>query len=80
MKQILRNFYSWPHCEEELHTFIQHCASCQERHRQTPKIYFTSWKNVDSPLDRVHIDFFQYGNEKFLLYIDSFSKWIDVHS
>ena len=29
-------------------------------------------------MDRIHIDYFEYKNENFLLMVDSYSKWLEV--
>ncbi|KAE8740559.1 hypothetical protein FOCC_FOCC013923 [Frankliniella occidentalis] len=39
---------------------------------------YVPWPNTGRPWARIHIDFFQYKNFKFLIVNDPFSKWIEV--
>lgn len=37
-----------------------------------------SWSEATTPIERVHLDHFFFGNKILLIIVDVFSNWIDI--
>lgn len=62
----------------EIDTFSNNCATCAENQRGRQHKYFENWNTEDTRFKRIHIDFFDIVGKKFLLMMDSFSRWLQV--
>lgn len=38
----------------------------------------SSWPATTKSFERVHIDFYEFGKHKFLIFVDDYSKWLEV--
>lgn len=74
----MRSYYWWPHIDEEIQGYLIRCNLCMAQHKQIPRVYVQSWKPASKPMDRVHTDFFDYAGQIFLIFIDSYSKWLQI--
>ena len=78
LKAIARSYVWWPNLDQEIETRVAKCTPCQSVRRVPERLPLHPWKWPARPFQRIHIDFFEYGKEFFLVMIDSHSKWIDV--
>jgi len=77
-KASLRQYYWWPNMDAEIDTLINNCGICAENQRGRHHKYYETWSKEDTPFKRIHIDFFDFAGKKFLLMIDSLSRWLQV--
>jgi hypothetical protein len=80
MKSIARSFVWWPGLDKDLDNMARKCEiSEDQKGRSTqvspshPLIY------PENPWERVHCDFAEYSGKQYLLMVDAFSKWVEVH-
>lgn len=77
MKELARNYVFWVGINKDIENFVKTCESCQRGQKDKKKEY-GKWPESNHPFERTHLDFFQFHGKYFLIFIDSFSKWIDV--
>ncbi len=78
MKQLARKHVFWLGINEQIDEFVSTCESCQMYKSDKRNKIYGEWPKVTFPFERVHIDFMEYKGNKFLIFIDVFSRWIDV--
>ncbi|XP_045451571.1 uncharacterized protein K02A2.6-like [Melitaea cinxia] len=78
-KAIARSYVWWPGIDEEIEACCRECAVCADAGDAPPRHAPQPWPWPVRPWTRLHIDFLGpiVGN-KFLVIIDSSSKWIEV--
>ena len=80
MKAIARSFVWWPTLDNDIEHLVKACPACQEqRHKPATTTPTHPWIYPDGPWERVHADFAEYGGKYYLLLVDAFSKWPEVH-
>lgn len=80
MKQEARSIVWWAQIDRDIESFAKSCNVCAQVNPTKPNIkHETHWPNSKYPFQRIHMDFFHLNSETFLITVDSFSKWIDVH-
>ena len=80
MKAIARSFVWWPTLDNDIEHLVKACPTCQEqRHKPATTTPTHPWVYPDGPWERVHVDFAEYGGKYYLLLVDAFSKWPEVH-
>ena len=62
-----------------INIFTRRCQTCQVNARKRTKFHFSSWWYTRYFLERVHVDIGHWQDNRFLVLVDSYSKWIDVH-
>ena len=77
MKNTARAYIYWMGLDEDVENFVKSCDACAAAVRK-PKYTFNNWKTATFPFERVHLDFFHFENESFLILVNSFSKWIEI--
>lgn len=78
MKSIARGFMFWPGLDKEIENMAGRCSVCQSVRDRPQKAPIKTWRWPSRPFQRVHVDFCEFGNDNFLVLIDSHSKWIEV--
>lgn len=79
MKIEARSIVYWFNIDKDIENFVRTCDICAQTSSIKPSpIPLTSWPGTTYPFERVHIDFFHFGRENFLIVFDVFSKWMDV--
>ena len=78
MLSTLTTQYWWPHITVQLESFLASCTVCQSNARLPRQQVHSSWNKSNCPMERIHLDFFHFAGQQFLLLIDSCSKWIHV--
>lgn len=79
MKLLARSFIWWPSIDSFIEKYVANCSICQKTQNKTKDCPNFSWPPTTYPFERVHVDLFQYQNTDFLIVVDDYSKWIDVH-
>lgn len=74
MKKLLRPLVYWPGMDGDLENWIKGCSVCQETSVIDKKKVSSSWKPSVKPMERVHIDFFNFEGRNFFLLMDTFTK------
>ncbi|XP_058462870.1 uncharacterized protein K02A2.6-like [Malaya genurostris] len=78
MKQLARRYVFWFGINKDIESFVASCDACNGMvivHK--PKIT-SKWIPTTRPFSRIHIDFFHFLQNTFLLIVDSYSKWIEI--
>ena len=80
MKALARSYIWWPGMDVEIEECFKKCARCQDVRPLPPSPPFHPWEWPEQPWSRLHLDFAgPFMGHMFLVLIDSYSKWIDVH-
>ena len=80
MKVEARKWVWWPKLDQDLVEVTKTCPICFTNYQQ-PQSQSLSWPDTGKPWSRVHIDYAgPINGQYFLIVIDSFSKFMDVHS
>lgn len=78
MTRLARQYFWWPNIDASINSFIQRCSTCQINARKRTNASLSSWPDVTQFGERVHIDVAQYKSQNYLVYVDSYTKWIDI--
>ena len=80
MKATARSFVLWPALDRDVESIVKSCFTCQEQQNKPAISTPTNpWIYPEGPWERVHADFAEYGGRHYLLLVDAFSKWPEVH-
>ena len=80
MKSLARSYVWWPGIDKEIESMVAQCQICQENRSAPPQTVTHPWECPKSPWIRVHVDHAgPFMNHYFLILVDSYSQWIDVH-
>ena len=80
MKALARSYVWWPGLDQDIVKKVKSCDECQA-HQSTPaEAPLHPWEWPGLPWSRLHIDYAcPYKGEMFLIVIDAYSKWLEVH-
>ena len=78
MLQLACQYFWWPKVDSDINAFVQRCATCQIYARKRSKFNLSSWEDSRSFLERVHVDIAHWQGYRFVVFVDSFSKWVDI--
>lgn len=79
MKAEARNWVWWPRMDQDIEEITKCCDVCFKNFSATAKPVL-SWPSADSPWSRLHIDYAgPVDNKYYLVIVDSFTKFLDVH-
>ncbi|CAG2235627.1 unnamed protein product [Mytilus edulis] len=80
MKSLARSYIWWPGMDNDLELTVVNCYSCQENRKLPAEAPLHPWEYPSHPWSRIHIDFAgPFMNKSFLIMVDAYSKWIDIH-
>ena len=80
MKGLVRCYVWWPGIDKDLELCIKSCEACQTYPKSPPSVRLHPWSWPGKPWLRVHIDYAgPFMGKMFLLVIDEYTKWLDVH-
>ncbi|CAG2234275.1 Uncharacterized protein K02A2.6 [Mytilus edulis] len=66
--------------DNDLALTVVNCYSCQENRKLPAEALLHPWEYLSHPWSRIHIDFAgPFMNKSFLILVDAYSKWIDMH-
>lgn len=78
MKMIARSYVWWYKIDQDIESFVNKCLPCQQTLNVPKEKVTTSWKPTTKPFERVHVDFFHFNGKTYFLFVDSYSKYIDI--
>ena len=80
MKCLVRCYVWWPKMDSEIEACVKACEMCQVNQKAPPAVPLHPWSYPSRPWSRVHIDHAgPFMGKTFLLIIDAYTKWLDVH-
>ena len=79
MNAIARSFIWWPGIDREVKEVVKACVTCQNRRSRPSVTPPHPWTYPESPWQRVHADFAEYKGRQYLIMVDAYSKWPEVH-
>ena len=80
MKSLARCYVWWPRMDREIEACVKACEMCQVNQKAPPVVPLHPWSYPSRPWSRIHIDHAgPFMGKTFLLVIDAYTKWLDVH-
>lgn len=79
MKTLARTYVWWIGIDQDIEKYANQCEACQVTQNSPSKVALSQWKETTKFFERIHLDFFHFKNQTFLLLVDSFSRWFDAH-
>lgn len=79
MKSLARRYVYWLGIDSDIENWCQSCEPCQTQEPRGSGIKTEKWPESESPFERVHLDFFFFKKDVFMILVDSFSKFFDVN-
>ena len=80
MKSLSRIHIWFPNTDHEIENIVKSCQSCEKVSNESNKSQPHQWDWTTHPMDRVHIDYFEYNKNNFLIMVDSHSKLLNVET
>lgn len=78
-KLLARTTVWWPGINTDIEMLVSKCRVCQYSQNNAQETNLISWPKTENVWQRVHIDFFYFKGNVFLLIVDSHTKWLDIH-
>ena len=74
MKKVVRNLFWWPGITKAIENIAAKCKGCKKFKKKPPNNTLSVWPFARRPMERVHIDYFEYKTQHVLIMTDAFSK------
>jgi hypothetical protein len=78
MKQLARKYVFWQNIDRDIEMFVKSCDNCQAMGNDRKFKNYGQWSKVTVPFERVHLDFFYFNGKQFLIFIDCYSRWLEI--
>lgn len=78
MKLLAKSYIWWPNINRDIEIQAKSCVACQLNQTTPSPVKLTKWKETSRFFERIHIDFFQFEQRKFLILIDTHTRWMDI--
>lgn len=79
MRQIMRTFVWWPNMDMEIQKFVNQCQRCNMNQASKENDCLKSWPDSHAFFDRIFTDICFIDNKCYLILVDHFSGFVDVH-
>ena len=80
MKALARSYVWWPNMDQDIVKEVKRCEKCQSHQSAPAEAPLHPWEWPGLPWSRIHIDYAgPFKGEMFLVVVDAYSKWLDVH-
>jgi hypothetical protein len=79
MRQIMRQFVWWPGIDGDIQKFVASCIPCLSNQASRSNCNLSSWPDCSRFFQRLFIDICFHLDKQYLILIDGFSNFIDVH-
>lgn len=76
MKRVIRDIFWWPGISKSIEHMAAKCDGCRKFKKKPPPNSLSVWPFARRPMERCHIDFFEYRGKHVLLMVDAYSKKI----
>ena len=81
MKSLARGYMWWPGLDKDIEGCVKECHICQSTRKSPPVVPLHPWSWPEKAWSRVHIDYAgPVEGKMFLLIVDAYSKWLEVHA
>jgi hypothetical protein len=78
MKQLARSYVFWQNIDRDIENYVKSCDNCQAMGNDRKFKSFGKWPDVTVPFERVHLDFFYFNGKQFLIFVDCYSRWLEI--
>lgn len=78
MKAAARMYVWWPNINKDIEEYARSCAPCQLNQSSPSGTQLSKWPETTRCFERIHLDFFYWNKQMFLLVVDTYSRWFDV--
>jgi len=78
MKQMARQYVYWEGMDNDIKNYVDSCENCQAVNTSHQGKTYGTWPIPKKPFDRVHLDFFHFMGKTFLIFIDAYSRWLEI--
>ena len=78
IKQMARRTVYWHGMSIDIENFVKTCSVCCQMNVVPKQVPHSNWIPTTKPFTRIHADFFYFDKKVFLVFVDSFSKWLEV--
>ena len=80
MKALARSYVWWPGLDQDIVKKVKDCNKCQANQKTPAEAPLHPWEWPGLPWSRIHVDYAgPCKGEMFLVVIDAYSKWLEVH-
>ena len=80
MKMLARSYVWWPRINQDLEQRVRNCNACQANQKAPSQVPMHPWEWPNRAWSRIHVDYAgPFHGSMFLIIVDAYSKWIDVH-
>ena len=80
LKSLACSYLWWPGVDADIEQKAKQCNQCQINQRNLPVMPLHPWEWPGKPWSRIHLDYAgPFQSKMFLVIMDSYSKWLDVH-
>ena len=80
MKALAQSYLWWLNMDQDIVSEVKHCEQCQSHQSVPAEAPLQPWEWPGLPWSRIHIDYAgPFEGEMFLVVVDVYSKWLDVH-
>lgn len=80
MKALARSYVWWPNLDQDIEKKVKKCEQCQVHQNAPAEAPLHPWEWPGQPWNRLHIDYAgPYKGGMFLVLIDAYSKWLEIH-
>ena len=80
MKALARSYVWWPGLDQDIVKKVKDCNKCQAIQKTPAEAPLHPWEWPGLPWSRIHVDYAgPCKGEMFLVVIDAYSKWLEVH-
>lgn len=78
MKRLARRKFFWEGLNQDIERKVNECESCQVLRKDKPDKLYGTWPETTFPFERIHLDFFHFQGNTFLILVDAFSRWMEI--
>jgi transposase InsO family protein len=79
MRQLMRQFVWWPGLDGDIQKHVSSCTTCLSSQPSRTNCHLSPWPESSRFFQRLFIDICFFDNKQFLVIIDHFSNFVDVH-
>ena len=79
MKALARSYIWWPSLDMTLEELCKKCEICESQRNKPPAGIPHPWMYPTVSWEKVHADFAELEGQHYLIMIDAYSKWLEVH-
>lgn len=78
MRLLARESVWWNSIDLDIEKYSKQCEPCQLTQNTSSPVGLSQWKEAKFFFERIHLNFFQWTNTKFLIIVDAYSRWFDI--